>query len=169
SGASRWGSGGRRRRRRSPTGSWARSLPTSGRFYRTSSTARPMRCWRWRARPRPDPRPITLPGPSRVDTAGGPWYKLCVYPGVCPVIRRKGGRARDEGHRGARRVLRERPQALQEAVREGGAPLRTEEAAALREAERPAEAQGAGGPQEGEATGALPRLVAAVDGPSRCS
>ena len=56
--------------------------------------------------------------------------------------------------------LRPTAQALQEAVREGWAPLRTEEAPALREAERPAEAEGAGGPQEGQATGAVHGLAA---------
>src|SRR4029453_4066099 len=86
-------------------------------------------------------------GGPYVDTAGGPCYKLCVYP-----VDQAEGDARDNGHRGARRVLRKRAQALQEAVREGGAPLRTEKAPALREAERPTEAESAGRSQEGQET-----------------
>src|SRR5438552_10633120 len=73
--------------------------------------------------------------------------------------RLKGERS-DQGHRRARRVLRKRAQALQEAVREGRAPVGVQEATALREAQRPPETKGAGGPQEGQAPRADVRLVA---------
>src|SRR5262249_58279844 len=79
---------------------------------------------------------------------GGPWDGL------------GGGEQSDQGHRRARRVLRERPQALQETVREGRAPVRVQEAPALREAQRAAKAEGARRAQEGEAARADVRLAA---------
>src|SRR5437899_5288043 len=67
----------------------------------------------------------------------------------------------DQGNRRARRELRERAQALQEAVRKSRAHVRAQEASALREAHRQAQAQDPGCAQEGQETGAVLRLVAA--------
>jgi DNA mismatch repair protein MutS2 len=60
----------------------------------------------------------------------------------------KGVNVRASRPRQRRRVLRERDAALQEEVREVGNPLGAEEASALREAEREAQAQGDPGSQE---------------------
>src|SRR5439155_1601842 len=65
----------------------------------------------------------------------------------------------DQGHRRARRIFRKRPQALQEAVREGRAPLRIQKASALRKAQRSAQAQGPRRPQEGQAARTDVRLA----------
>src|SRR3990172_4606651 len=90
-----------------------------------------------------------------IARGGAAWYTVV----VCPTSGvPEGGAQGDQSHRRTRRILRERAQALQEAVREGGPPVRVQEAAALREAERPAEAQGPRRAQEGEATGADVRL-----------
>src|SRR3990172_7249816 len=94
-----------------------------------------------------------------IARGGVAWYIVVVYPaGAVP----EGGAQRDQGHRRARRVLRERAQALQEAVREGRAPVGVQEAPALREAERPAEAQSPRCPQEGQAAGTGVRLASAA-------
>src|SRR5439155_735589 len=74
---------------------------------------------------------------------------------------REGVSISDEGYCRARRELRERAQALQEAVREGRAHVGAPEAPALREAQRQAQAQDPGRSQEGQETGAVLRLVAA--------
>src|SRR5262244_122396 len=86
-------------------------------------------------------------------------YRL---PRCSPGVGLEGGEQCDQGHRRARRVLRERSQALQEAVREGRAPLRVQEAPALREAECTEEAEGASSAQEGKAARADVRLAAAA-------
>src|SRR4029453_10922716 len=69
-----------------------------------------------------------------------------------------------QGHRGARRVLRERTEALQEAVREGRAHVGAAQAAALREAQRQAEAEEARGAEEDKETRAVLRLVSGGNG-----
>src|SRR2546428_9603796 len=66
----------------------------------------------------------------------------------------KGGDSENAGRaRQGRRVVRERHEALQEAVREGGHPERDQEARALRKAVGQAQEEGAGGeearPEEG--------------------
>src|SRR5262245_155679 len=60
----------------------------------------------------------------------------------------KGVTVRASRPRQGRRIVRKRDAALQEEVREVGHPLGAEEAAALREAERQAQAQGDPGAQE---------------------
>src|SRR2546425_8081346 len=70
-----------------------------------------------------------------------------------------GGERSDQGHHRARRVLRERAQAVQEAVREGRAPVGVQEATALREAQRPAQAEGPRRPQESQASRTDGRLA----------
>src|SRR5438445_186383 len=65
----------------------------------------------------------------------------------------------DQGHRRDRRIFRKRPQALQEAVREGRAPLRIQKASALRKAQRSAQAQSPRRPQEGQAARTDVRLA----------
>src|SRR6266496_1243939 len=60
----------------------------------------------------------------------------------------KGVSVRASGPRQRRRIVRERHAAFQEKVRKIGNPVGTEEAAALREAERQAQAQDDPGPQE---------------------
>src|SRR5205085_679177 len=66
----------------------------------------------------------------------------------------RGGDSENAGRaRQGRRIVRERDEALQEAVREGGNPQRNPQARALREAVGEAEEEGAGGqearPEEG--------------------
>src|SRR5882672_7463646 len=72
------------------------------------------------------------------------------------------GEPSDQGHRRARRILRKRAEAVQEAVREGRAPVGVQEASTLREAQRSAQAEGPRRAQEGEAAGADGRLAAAL-------
>src|SRR5438309_3261902 len=93
---------------------------------------------RGRMRPRPAECRVAL-------TGGGP----DVY---CRVSKKrtgasaKGGDSENAGRAGqGRRVLRERHEALQEAVREGWHPERDQEARALREAVCQAQEEGAGG------------------------
>src|SRR5438552_7592472 len=74
------------------------------------------------------------------------------FRGAVPAAR--GGDSKNAGRaRQGRRVVRERDEALQEAVREGWHPERDQEARALREAVGQAQEEGAGGqearPQEG--------------------
>src|SRR5712692_5724544 len=102
---------------------------------------------------------------SRVAEGIAWWYIVVVYP-TGPLDR--GGREQsDQSHRRARRILRERAQALQEAVREGRALVRIQEASALREAQREAQAQSAGGSQKGQAARAVLRLAPAPLRPAR--
>src|SRR5207249_2615345 len=84
---------------------------------------------------------------------------IVVYP-ECGLIRK--GEQRHQGHRRARRVLRERPQALQKTMRESRALVGVQEASALREAQRSAEAESPRRPQEGQAARTDVRVAAAL-------
>src|SRR5438309_11926346 len=120
---------------------------------------------RGRMRPRPAECRVAL-------TGGGP----DVY---CRVSKKrtgasaKGGDSENAGRAGqGRRVLRERHEALQEAVREGWHPERDQEARALREAVGQAQEEGAGGqearPQEGaEGDDVASAFLSLTTGPAR--
>src|SRR2546422_641493 len=87
---------------------------------------------------------------------GGRVVYSCCLSGDPAVLR---GGPCDQGHRRARRIFRKRPQALQEAVRKGRAPLRIQKASALRKAQRSAQAQSPRRPQEGQAARTDVRLA----------
>src|SRR3990167_3066847 len=148
------GGGPRGPQRKGPTGGWGERGPQGAAPGDRTRPPRATVVHEWSALAQ---RSVGRRAPIARGRAA--WYIVVVYPeGAVP----EGGAQRDQGRRRARRVLRERAQALQEAVREGRAPVGVQEAPALREAERPAETQSPRRPQEGQAAGTDVRLASAA-------